>query len=48
MARDKKARESGLTWILLDRLGLGRSDETVRAAEVERQLGGFLAAPWSV
>jgi 3-dehydroquinate synthase len=48
MARDKKARESGRTWILLDKLGGGRADATVPAAEVERQLRSFLAAPWSV
>jgi 3-dehydroquinate synthase len=48
MRRDKKARESGLDWILLERLGSGRLERGIGAGEVERSLAAFLADPWSV
>ncbi len=47
MARDKKALESGLAWVLADRLGVGRIEPRVGAAEVEAELGAFLESPWA-
>jgi len=46
-ARDKKARESGLVWVLPVALGEGRSFTDVTEAEVRSALGPFLAAPWA-
>ncbi len=46
MARDKKARESGLAWVLPARLGEGRVVGGVSEAEVRRELPGFLADPF--
>jgi 3-dehydroquinate synthase len=47
MARDKKAREGGLTWVLPAALGEGRMVDDVPAAEVLHELGPFLEAPFS-
>lgn len=47
MARDKKARESGLVWVLPTALGQGETVSRIPAAEVERELEGFLADPLS-
>ncbi|HVR96397.1 MAG TPA: 3-dehydroquinate synthase [Thermoanaerobaculia bacterium] len=46
MARDKKARESGLVWVLPIRLGEGRMVQGVPPAEVEAELRSFLSAPF--
>jgi 3-dehydroquinate synthase len=46
MARDKKARESGLVWVLPVALGHGRM-VAVPAAEVAAELAGFLAEPFT-
>lgn len=46
MARDKKARESGLAWVLPARLGEGRVVGGVSEGEVRRELAGFLADPF--
>jgi 3-dehydroquinate synthase len=46
MARDKKAKESGLTWVLPAALGQGIQVEDVGWEEVAAELGAFLAAPW--
>jgi 3-dehydroquinate synthase len=46
MARDKKARESGLVWVLPTRLGEGRMVQDVPPAEVEAELRSFLSAPF--
>lgn len=43
MARDKKARESGLTWVLPAALGRGEMVEGVGEAEVHEELSAFLA-----
>lgn len=45
MARDKKARESGLAWVLPEVLGRGRVVLDVPPSEVEAELTAFLAAP---
>lgn len=45
MARDKKARESGLVWVLPVDLGTGRMTEDVPQKEVLEELGRFLADP---
>ena len=47
MARDKKARESGLVWVLPEGLGRGTVVDNVGAAELRRELSAFLADPWS-
>ena len=47
MARDKKTRESGLVWVLPERLGRGRMVDDVGAAELEVELEAFFADPWS-
>jgi 3-dehydroquinate synthase len=47
MGRDKKARESGLAWVLPDRLGRGSIAEDVTEAELRRELAAFLADPWA-
>lgn len=46
MARDKKAREKGLTWVLPAALGEGRMADDVPSAEVLAELGPFLADPF--
>jgi 3-dehydroquinate synthase len=46
MARDKKARESGLCWVLPEALGSGRMVDDVAAAELRAELGAFLSDPW--
>lgn len=46
IARDKKAVESGLAWVLAARLGEGRIEPRVATAEIEAELGAFLAGPW--
>jgi 3-dehydroquinate synthase len=46
MARDKKARESGLVWVLPRSLGRGQVVTDVADAELRRELAAFLAAPW--
>jgi len=45
--RDKKARESGLVWVLPVALGEGRSVDDVSETEFRRELGGFLDDPWA-
>jgi 3-dehydroquinate synthase len=45
MARDKKALESGLPWVLPCRLGRAEL-EVVSHSEVEERLPRFLKAPW--
>jgi 3-dehydroquinate synthase len=47
MAGDKKARESGLPWVLPEALGRGRVVEGIAAREVAEELDRFLAAPFS-
>lgn len=47
MARDKKARESGLVWVLPVRLGEGRTVSDVGGEEVRRELEAFLRDPWA-
>lgn len=44
MRRDKKARESGLAWVLPRSLGAGQIVENVDWEEVETELAGFLRA----
>ena len=46
MARDKKAREAGLVWVLPARIGEGRVLAGVGEAEVRRELAAFLRDPW--
>jgi 3-dehydroquinate synthase len=46
MLRDKKARESGLVWVLPAHLGEGRTVADVTPEEVARELPGFLADPF--
>ncbi len=45
LARDKKAREGGVGWVLPRALGQGRWGVAVPAAEVEEQLAAFLRDP---
>jgi 3-dehydroquinate synthase len=45
MRRDKKARESGLVWVLPSALGRGEMVSDVSWTEVESELRGFLAEP---
>jgi 3-dehydroquinate synthase len=47
MARDKKAREKGLTWVLPAALGEGRMADDVPSEEVLSELGPFLADPFA-
>jgi hypothetical protein len=44
MRRDKKARESGLVWVLPTALGHGEMVSDVSWGEVESELAGFLGA----
>ncbi len=46
MDRDKKARESGLVWVLPRALGEGRMVSDVSREELLRELAGFLADPF--
>jgi 3-dehydroquinate synthase len=46
MASDKKARESGLVWVLPPRLGRGQVVTDVGVAELRRELSAFLTDPW--
>lgn len=46
-SRDKKARESGLVWVLPVALGDGRSFTDVPEAAVRSALEPFLADPWA-
>jgi 3-dehydroquinate synthase len=48
MARDKKAREGGLVWVLPAALGEGRMVEGITREEVLRELKPFLADPFGV
>jgi 3-dehydroquinate synthetase len=45
VARDKKARESGVGWVLPQDVGRGRWNVKVPADEVAAELAAFLAAP---
>jgi 3-dehydroquinate synthase len=47
MARDKKARETGLVWVLPESLGRGAVVDDVGAAELRRELSAFLIDPWA-
>lgn len=47
MGRDKKARESGLAWVMPRRLGKGETVTDVGEDEVRRELAAFLADPWA-
>jgi 3-dehydroquinate synthase len=47
MARDKKAREGGLTWVLPAGLGNGRMVEDIPPGEVAAELEVFLQAPFA-
>jgi 3-dehydroquinate synthase len=46
MARDKKAREGGLVWVLPAALGEGRMVQDVGSAELAAGLAGFLRDPF--
>jgi 3-dehydroquinate synthase len=48
MARDKKARESGLVWVLPAALGRGKMVEGIGWDEVTAELGAFLRRPLAV
>jgi len=43
MGLDKKARESGLRWVVPERLGGGTALLAIAKEEVEQELGSFLA-----
>lgn len=45
MSRDKKARESGLAWVLPHRIGSGQPNSEVPVDEIRRELEAFLADP---
>jgi 3-dehydroquinate synthase len=47
MRRDKKARESGLVWVLPSRIGAGQPTSDVEEEEVLRELEIFLDSPFS-
>ncbi len=47
MARDKKALEKGLAWVLAARLGEGRIEERITPEEIQGELLAFLASPWA-
>ncbi len=47
MARDKKAVEGGLAWVLMDRLGHGWIEPRIETAEIEAELAPFLSEPWA-
>lgn len=46
MARDKKAREKGLVWVLPRRFGAGEMVCDLDPAWIDRELHAFLADPW--
>lgn len=46
MSRDKKATESGLTWVLPRSLGRGEMVSDVPPGEVRSELTSFLTVPW--
>jgi hypothetical protein len=46
MARDKKARESGLVWVLPRGWGQGWMAEGVGWDEIRGELADFLQSPW--
>ena len=46
MRRDKKARETGLAWVLPARLGEAAIVEDLPIGQVASQLDRFLASPW--
>lgn len=48
MARDKKARETGLVWVLARSLGEGVMAGDVPWPEVEAELQAFLRDPWNL
>ncbi len=45
MERDKKARATGMVWVLPERLGAGRMFDGIGRRELQRELAGFLADP---
>ena len=47
MARDKKATETGLVWVLPRRLGRGEMVSDVGRRELRAELAAFLADPWA-
>lgn len=47
MGRDKKARESGLVWVLPAALGRGEVVEDLEPRWVEKELRAFLRDPWA-
>ncbi len=47
IGRDKKARETGLSWVYPRSLGDGRVDDAIGAAEVEEALRAFISDPWA-
>ena len=47
MARDKKARRTGLLWVLPEALGRGRVVDDVDSGELGRELTAFLDDPWA-
>lgn len=47
MARDKKARESGLSWVLPAGLGKGEIVDGIGMEAVREELGGFLGEPFA-
>jgi 3-dehydroquinate synthase len=47
MGRDKKARESGLVWVLPTALGRGEVVADLELDRVERELLAFLRDPWA-
>lgn len=48
MARDKKARETGIVWVLLESLGGGAVREGLETALVVGELEDFLTSPFAV
>ncbi len=46
MGRDKKARESGLPWVLPSALGRGEVAAGIEESEICRELATFLTDPW--
>jgi 3-dehydroquinate synthetase len=47
MARDKKARESGLVWVLPVTAGKGEMVEGIGMEVVREELERFLREPWA-
>ncbi len=46
MARDKKAREAGLSWVLPQALGQGVVDRGIGPSEIRQEMATFLTDPW--